>query len=909
MMRHKINLKFNIYFNSSWGQKLYIVGSIAELGKWNPDLACPMNCQSNGLWTLEIEIAKEGIECFEYKYLVKTENKTLNEEWHKNHFYEIENGYSQIELIDRWYNRPPNLPFYSTAFSKSLFVNPQEEKYKKLACKNKIIFQVYAPLIQGDQTLALLGNNEYLGQWNIDKALTFYKHKSSCWCIELDAHKMNAANEYKLLIVNKKDKSLVRWETYDNRTIYINIGNTEKNVAVYELQFNQDNTNWKCAGLAIPVFSLRSKNSFGIGDFADLKLMVDWAAKTNQKVLQILPINDTTMTHTWGDSYPYNAISIYALHPLYLSLQKMGSLHNQQRKYFYLQAQKDLNQLKIADYEKVDHIKWMFFKEIFEQNGSSDCATKEYKAFFEHNKEWLLPYAAYSFLREHFQTCDYKQWGKFACYNKELIQKICSPKSGIFSQEHYPQIQMYFYIQYHLHKQLSETRDHAHKNNIVLKGDIPIGVSKTSIEAWTDPRYFNMQVSVGAPPDDFSVFGQNWGFPSYNWDVMEKDNYAWWKKRFGKMSDYFDAYRIDHILGFFRIWEIDAKSVQGLQAWFNPALPLSRDEIELKGLTFDKDELTPKINNCALYELFGGQRDEVAFKFLDEINVNTYILKEKYNTQQKINAEIDKDSKDSEDSKNNNVKQGLFTISNECLFIEDPVQRGKYHPRIAAFQTFIYRELSQEEKSAFDQIYNDYFYQRHEQYWKEMGYKHLTPLLASNDMLACGEDLGMIPDSVPEVMQELQVLSLEIERMPKQANVEFADLTQIPYLSVCTTSTHDMATIRIWWEEDKEKTQRYFNKVLGMQGEAPQTCTEDLCEKIILRHLSSPAMLTILPLQDWLSIDEHIRRENAEMERINIPANPHHYWSYRMHINIEDLIENEKLNLKIKNLIIESKRI
>ena len=175
-------------------------------------------------------------------------------------------------------------------------------------------------------------------------------------------------------------------------------------------------------------------------------------------------------------------------------------------------------------------------------------------------------------------------------------------------------------------------------------------------------------------------------------------------------------------------------------------------------------------------------------------------------------------------------------------------------------------------------------------------------------MLVCGEDLGMIPHCVPEVMERLQILSLEIQRMPKESWREFGDTWAYPYRSVCTTSTHDMSGIRAWWEEDRARTQRFFNEILGEQGEAPYFCEPWICEKIVELNLFSPSMLAILPLQDWLSIDGRLRLENPQEERINIPAHSRHYWRYRMHLSIEQLLEEGVFNTRLRELIERSGR-
>ena len=175
-------------------------------------------------------------------------------------------------------------------------------------------------------------------------------------------------------------------------------------------------------------------------------------------------------------------------------------------------------------------------------------------------------------------------------------------------------------------------------------------------------------------------------------------------------------------------------------------------------------------------------------------------------------------------------------------------------------------------------------------------------------MLCCAEDLGMIPNCVPEVMNKLQMLSLEVQRMPKQLGHPFADTAHYPYLSVATPSTHDMSVLRGWWKEDTEKTERFWHDVLGRQGTTPAEAPADACEQILRMHLQSPSMLCLIAWQDWTSMDESLWAANPDEQRINIPANPKHYWRYRMHLSVEELMQKTDFNEKIKQMIQESGR-
>ncbi|GHT48832.1 4-alpha-glucanotransferase [Bacteroidia bacterium] len=864
-----MKIRFNINFHTIWGQTLYITGSIPELGNWNTAAAKEMDYIEDGNWTLELNLPDKAVN-LEYRYFLKSNNKLTFEEWNKNHFLTIIDTQQSYYLLDYWQNRPQNQALYSSAFIKSWFAHPCDKFERVLKSKRKIRLKILAPSIAKNESLAISGNQEEMGNWDPEKALVTACEKFPEWWVDLDSGNIRYPLEYKFCILNNDTKSVVRWETGENRTLILPDLEANETGIVSGLQFRDEQTQWRGAGVAIPVFSLRTQNSFGIGDFEDLHRMIDWVKATHQKIIQILPINDTTMTHTRLDSYPYNAVSIYALHPLYLSLDGVGTLKDPARNAFYHTKQQELNRLPVVDYEEVDRLKWDFFREIFQQEGEEIMTSQAFTVFWEENKDWLLPYAAYSCQRDN-----------------------------------YPAPGLYYYIQFHAHQQLTKVRNYARQYGIVLKGDIPIGISRESVEAQTEPGYFNMNFQAGAPPDDFSFKGQNWGFPTYNWNAMEADDYHWWKKRFRKMADYFDAYRIDHILGFFRIWQIPEDSIEGLLGYFSPALPFSIEEIENAGLKFRGEGFTKAhIHEKCLPELFGEYTSEVQQLYLDRIDAEHFALKQKWDTQRKIQAGF----AGKEDDKSRMIGAGLFSICNEVLFIEDHEQRGYYHPRISASSASIYQELDHAGQYAFDYLYWNYFYQRNNEFWKKEALKHLTPLVNATDMLVCGEDLGMIPHTVPEVMHKLQILSLEIERMPKSPDREFTDLNRLPYLSVCTTSTHDMTTLRGWWKEDKEKTQRYFNEVLKREGAAPAECTPEISEAIIRNHLTAPSMLTIIPLQDWLAMDAQLRIPDPDAERINIPAHSRHYWRYRMHLTIEELLQAETLNTKIRELIQQSSR-
>ena len=891
-----MKITFNIDYRTNWGESLYLVGNIKELGGDIGDNALKMEFNGIRSWSVTIELPDDLTE-ITYYYFVKHENGYIKKEWGNPHRFLISKKVTSCEVYDSWQDMPNDKPFYSSAFIDGIS-SRAKTKDAVSGTPGSIIISVSAPLVKPDEYIAISGDNDVLGNWDVSKALPLNDHDFPEWTVSLDIKKLKLPFNYKFLTIKKKNNEVVAWENSDNRIFNIVPAKKTGLVILSGLKYHYDNL-WKGAGVAIPVFSIRSEDDFGVGDFYDLFKIIDWTVATGQKFVQILPINDTTMTHTWTDSYPYNANSTFALHPMYLRLNAVGTLADKSRQQYFDNLAEELNHLPEIDYERVNKAKNEYLYEIYQQIGDKVKNDKAYKSFISNNDYWLVPYAAFCILRDIHNTPDFSEWGKYSVYDDKLVHEFC--------EENKEKTEFIFFVQYYLDKQMKEVRNYAHKKGVVIKGDIPIGISRTSADAWVNPKLFHMDCQAGAPPDDFSVLGQNWGFPTYNWEEMNKDGFKWWKDRFRKMSEYFDAYRIDHILGFFRIWQIPMDAVHGLLGTFNPALPYSYDELKYNyDFWLDKDlQTTPYIMDYFLYDFFGDYTEEVKKEFLVYKGHGRYGFKEFVDTQRKV---MDYFSDKDDNEKNSHIKNALLGLHDEVLFIEDAKEKEKYHPRISAQYTYVYRSLSDYERWCYDRLYNDFFYHRHNDFWYGKAMWKLPPLIDSTNMLVCGEDLGMIPSCVPAVMNELKILSLEIQRMPKNPRLEFGNTYAYPYMSVCTTSTHDMGGIRAWWEEDREKTQHFYNNILHEGGLAPYYAEPWICDRIISLHLDSPSMLTILPLQDWLSIHGTIRRDNPQDEQINVPANSRHYWKYRMHITIESLLKEKEFNKYLKEKVTYSGR-
>ena len=806
-----MKIRFNIEYRAAFGENLMLNilpgGAVAKQSQHKMTTIDGMN------WSVEVNKALKAGDVIDYYYNLVSDKDERRREWvTEPHRLElVASQAARYTVFDHWIDIPEDSYLYSSAFTECVMkrersLSPLEEYQRTVRLK------VRAPQLRNNQKLAIVGEPALLGEWNVEKAVLMTEHECNEWVVSLDASKLPTSRfEFKFVILDSRGKAI--WEQIPNRSIeIIHVGDGE--VVVYELSPAYfPLPAWKGAGVVIPVFSLRSEGSFGVGDFGDLKLFVDWAAKTNQSVIQVLPINDTNMTKTWQDSYPYNSISIYALHPQYVDFRQMPQLKDEAKRQEFEALRQELNALSQIDYERVFQAKLDYLHLLFDQEWTSLSRTADYKDFYAQNKEWLVPYAEFCYYRDLYGTAVFNDWpNPLPKADKKVTAFWC-------------------FVQYYLDRQMRSAHEYARQHQIILKGDIPIGISRDGVEAWVEPKYFNLNGQAGAPPDAFSADGQNWGFPTYNWDEMLKDGCQWWVRRFRKMSQFFDAYRIDHVLGFFRIWEIPVPEKSGLMGQFAPALGLSREEIE-----------------------------------------------------------------------------GYGIYGHDDLFLVDHKRSDRWHPRIAVQYQDAYQRLNEGEKYNFNRLYNDYFYRRNNHFWYQEAMKKLPRLTQATRMLCCAEDLGMVPDCVPWVMNELRILSLEIQTMPKDPSLRFGKLKRNPYRSVCTFSTHDMPTLRQWWDEDYETTQAYYNISLRRGDAAPHPLPGWLAKDIVSRQLTSPSMLCLLSLQDWLAMDETLRLPDADAERINIPANPRHYWRYRMHLTIEQLLKEDDFNNEIKTLITQSGR-
>ncbi len=893
-------LVFQVRFSTSPGDNLYLLGDHELLGNNHMENAVPLHYFNEDFWYGIVEFDEtQQAQPIQYNYFVRYADGTLSADWGRDKRIDF-NEYTQedILLIDSW----NHAGFYENAFMTEPFVNVLLKKepviYTAAPENTTHLFRVKAPLLQAGEIVCLTGSAAELRSWDWESPILL-NPVNGHFEVALDLSAAAFPFTYKYGVFNTETQQLVKIETGDNRYLFDELSETKLTI-VNDGFAVLDNSSWRGAGVAIPVFSLRTRNGLGIGEFNDLKPFSDWARQAGLKVIQILPVNDSTATYGWMDSYPYASISAFALNPVYLHLQQLlPEDHPLQAE--MAEHQQNLNDLADVDYPRVAEIKRSLIARIYPLLKDETFASADYQAFFEENRHWLVAYATFSYLRDQNGTPDFNQWPEYRKFVDSEVLALSTPGSPV-----YDAIALHYFTQYQLHRQLRDVFEYVHTNQVIIKGDLPIGIYRYGSDAWQQPELYHMDEQAGAPPDSFTVSGQNWAFPTYDWQRMKEDGYRWWKRRFRQMSYYFDAFRIDHILGFFRIWSIPVDAVEGIMGRFVPAIPVHVSEFQQNGIYFDHRRYTmPFITHDIIEEVFGDLTVQVKEQFLEFEGEDTYSLKPAFHTQKLVDAYFEKQEATDQ---NNRIRKGLFNLISNVIVFTDKDRPDHYHFRFNMDHTASFRYFDPHTQGSIRRLYINYFFERQDEFWRQQAMQKLPALKRTTNMLVCGEDLGLVPGCVPDVMNRLGILSLEIQRMPKDHTRQFFHPNDAPYLSVVTPSTHDMSTIRGWWEEDRTKTQQFYNEVMGEWGNAPYFCEPWVVKKVIEQHVYSPAMWSIFQLQDLFGMTSELRTANPVTERINVPADPRNKWCYRMKVSVEDLMNETGFNTELLTLLQKSGR-
>ncbi|MCR5254220.1 MAG: 4-alpha-glucanotransferase [Treponema sp.] len=666
----------------------------------------------------------------------------------------------------------------------------------------------------------------------------------------------------------------------------------------------------KITGVAVPLGALYTKENPVIGEYPDLAVFAEFCKKSGIDLIQLLPVNDTGT-----QSSPYSGLSAYALHPIYIRLKDIPEFQplydsDQKFKEKYDEFVSKYDFTLRYDYDGISKAKGALLLELYAttetyKNGSADAALSKWIS----SNDWVKTYAVYKNLKHTYEQASWKSWHKEDQQKTpEELKKLWTTKA--FLKEHL----FHAWCQMIADSQFTAATKKVHELGIKIKGDMPILMNDDSCDAWAYPQFFNQNLRAGSPVDNENPAGQNWGFPTYNWKNLKADNYSWWKKRLTVSEKYYDAYRLDHILGFFRIWAIPDTDANAINGHTEPYSCLKLED--LHNLGFDDNRIRwlsqPHIPTGAIEDITWNHDSahKILSVFCDKLDgEELWLFKKTVKGSQQIywtNL-----SEYCNDDAANRIRQRLVEYWSNRTLLE--VAKNKFVPLWIYFKSTSWQSLNDYEKGQLQKEF-EALDKKNEALWKKQSDEILSALTKSVKMTPCGEDLGVNIECVPVVMEKNGILGLRVIRWCRkwsengQPFVPFSDYTS---LSVATTSVHDSSTLRQWWNDEKDgvKAFVYENAAdFGINQEwseaeklASSEFTPELAEKLLHSCAKANSMWFIVPIQDFLYTEKRYWLENAADERINIPGSVTKFnWTYRLPVDISELMNDENLVEKIK---------
>ena len=925
-------VRFRVKCHTNFGEELFLVGDCDELGNWQPSGAQQLFYdEQTDAWVGDVCFPlSTAARTIQYKYFLSGDVSDIRWEPEENHTIHLDvvSSPAYVEVSDtfRWAD-PVMSVFTRTAFvdvitkRKYPLAPPRISPNAVLPNQISVNFSVMCPHVRRNQTLAIVGSCPELGEWEPENALPLADADFPLWSGALTVSRTSFPFEYKYVIYDKDEEDYI-WESASNRIchgITSNVVDTTypATIIASDWYVSPNAEMFKGMGIHCPLFSLRTAESCGIGQYSDVRRLVDMCRNIGATMIQLLPINDTTDKGDIHDSSPYKAISCFALHPIYINLLEIlpnlpSEIYND-----ILSRRCEFEQRREVDYLQVYRFKMDTLHRIYSKIEADLDQNKEFKLFCSENEEWLKPYALFCYLRDENGTSNFREWHEYSYVDADDIDQL--------AQDYHDQILFNYWVQYVCDRQFKASREYATASGIVLKCEIPYGVQANSAECWAHRKLFNLDSCIGAPPDSIHSEGSNFNTPSYNWEEMRADNYSWWKLRLKRCSELFHAAQLDHILGFFRTWQIPVDiSVRSILGHYSPCNPLTREELESRGL-WDIDRFVkPYVRFHTLQQKFQDEAANVAREYFTPRNVNPdddyYDFQERCNTELKMEELLNSTIWD--EGKRNHYKSCLLQLLSNVILIQDPDDENKFYfraevtvehveqtptgPRI--FPSPSWLELDMKQRQTILEMYQDYNFARQVGIWVKEAIPKLEMLQNSSNLLLFAQETCSISNQIGHEVESKSILSLTVPRFPADSKKPFEPTTEFPYMAQCQFSLPDTSTIRGWWEENKNATLAYWQEELEEEEEpAPEFCFTNVMNKIVKKNLESKSMWCVFLLQDLVNLFDRLRRQYPDEERIYSPTKKD-MWVYRYPWTLEELVNDYDWTNVIHNLVKETKR-
>ena len=664
----------------------------------------------------------------------------------------------------------------------------------------------------------------------------------------------------------------------------------------------------KRTGIVVPLSALYTKECPSCGDFLALKDLADFCQKAGFSIVQLLPVNDTGT-----QSSPYSGLSAFALHPLFIRISalpefKAAMKSNKAFSTEYKNFEKNFEYKRRFNYAEVlsEKVKLLhlLFNYIEKKNAKDEAEAaklnKELAEFVSKNL-WIIPYAVFKNIKDENMQASWKSW-------EPSLQKLSYDQIKLKWQNKAKKSSHDFFVwcQLRASQQFKEGAECLRAKNIILKGDIPILMNEDSVDCWTYPEFFRQELRAGSPPDGGNPMGQNWGFPTYDWDRLEADEFTWWKDRIKTSAQYYDAFRIDHILGFFRIWAASEKDTTAYLGHTIPYADFSHKTLNDLGFSDDRIKWLsePHIPTGTIESITWNHDEATAVleKLCDRVN-----SEELWNFKKEIEGdkEIYAMHFFDDEGKDNAIKNALAEKWRDRSLIQI---KKDHFVKVYTFQnSTAWKTLSWEEQEKLKKLFAETEVKENE-LWGKQAETTLSAIVHASDMIPCAEDLGVNLAVMPEVLKKLDILSLKVIRWtrewekPGQPYIPFADY---PELSVATTSVHDSSTLRQWWNQEKDSVWAFLNSLQAdNKPDGNSAFIPEIAEFIMRAFAKCKSSLLINPLQDYLFLEHSFYLENENDERINIPGSVNDFnWTYRIPVTISEMAENKGLLNKIKTIV------
>lgn len=922
---HQVSIQFRTKYSTYPGQELFVIGDHPLLGCWSRLNALRMTYNENYgdsyNWEVNIRIQTPDSQPvrLEYKYIVltscqdpsdKTPHDVRTEKeaeicWDTGSNRSIivcNPDMTPMEISTYDLFQPPitmiqhiyfKLPFTSVVYShnfdqKDSIVMPHRKP-------NTIQFhlRVIAIQIPPDCKVYVTGQHEFFHYWG--KFFELKPLNSIYWEFILELPEDTPPFEYKYLIVKEGSQE---WEERTNRRLQCPPNNA--NIVInHDWLYQSTPKNFKGAGILVALFSIHSKQTLTpIGEFMDIMKLVDWAVKANMLLIQLLPMQDNNVTFLKNES-PYRQISAFAFNPMYLTLRCIEGYEEGE-----VPARLDFIGVTQFKLQKLDYI----FNNKVDKNALRQ--DKNFIDFVENNSIWLLSYCYWCAHRGISLSNDPNSIPTWPAYDSIQIPDILTcTLEGINNA-----CLKYAWIQYQCHMQLTVVSQYAVSQRVILACTITIGQSNESVDSWAHPELFDKNYTIGAPPDIFSFHGQNWFYPAWNWDEMAKDDYDWLRQQLGHMEKYFYACLFDHPLGLFRCWNIPSNTNNPLFGHFVPSLPIDiKDlhDLQIRDISRLCRPLFP-INDVISFALPEPTKEKL-INSLATCENGTWRFRAKFESDRDIIAVLKEFKKGC--SLNDQLQFALAKrillshFESVCLIPDYKEPHRKYYPRYSMTDSTVFKSLPERDAQVLYKLFVDFYYRTNIGLWHEHGHRKLA-ILASSQMQLFGYDLGVTLNDEEKALHRVGICSFHVQRIPRESTTRFDLPSQFPYLSVCTPTPHDMQHLSLWWKNEQADVQQFYHQILKMDGSAPFRLNPKIAEGILKLHLNSNSMWCLHVFEDLFSLsdEEPIGKLAENSKWINDPSK-HNQWSYRINIDLEDLIEkHEEWTNNVARMIEESNR-